>query len=158
MPDDSSESFAERGGWIVVTQSVLMTAVVAAGPAVGSLEGPFWQRLVALTLILVGALFGIGGVGTLGRNRTIFPKPPRGARLVRHGVYRLVRHPLYASLMFLAAGWAVLWHSWLTAFLALLLTAQLFHKALREEAWLRERFVDYNEYADRVRRFIPWIW
>jgi protein-S-isoprenylcysteine O-methyltransferase Ste14 len=28
-------------------------------------------------------------------------------------------------------------------------------KARREERWLRERFADYDDYARRVKRFIP---
>jgi hypothetical protein len=31
-------------------------------------------------------------------------------------------------------------------------------KARREERWLREKFPDYDEYAVKVRRLIPWLY
>lgn len=91
-------------------------------------------------------------------NRTIFPKPKQGSRLIQAGIYRWVRHPLYTSLMLLSAGWGLLWCSSLalltTGVLALFLNA----KAVREEGWLREQFTDYADYERRVRRFIPGIY
>jgi len=31
-------------------------------------------------------------------------------------------------------------------------------KAVREERWLRERYPEYRDYEQRVKRFVPWVW
>ena len=42
--------------------------------------------------------------------------------------------------------------------LALTQAVLLDFKARREEHWLREKFPDYDEYAIKVRRLIPWLY
>jgi protein-S-isoprenylcysteine O-methyltransferase Ste14 len=120
------------------------------------LPGPF-DKLAALLLGLAGAFFGIAGVWVLGKNRTIFPEPRVGSILVRKGIYRHVRHPLYSSVMLLALAWA----SWLGSFPALgvgiVLTAFLILKSINEETRLLRRFPDYANYRCTTRRFIPWL-
>lgn len=150
--------FVERGGWWVLGQSVLMPLVVALGPLTpGDWRWPE-SRFLAWALCAVGASFGVGGAWVLGRNRTIFPHPNEGSQLVRHGVYRFVRHPLYASLMWLSAGWSLAWESWPTLLAGLVLTVFLIFKSQREERWLRAHFPEYTDYARYVRRFIPWLY
>ena len=68
--------------------------------------------IVGVGLFAVGGRFGIAGVRALRRNLTPYPKPLEDSKLVQHGVYGLVRHPLYSSLMFASVGWALLWRSW----------------------------------------------
>lgn len=149
--------FYERGGGWVLTQSVLMVLVLVGGPLTpGAAAG--LRLALAGVLLLAGAGFGIAGAWVLGRNRTIFPRPNPGSRLVTGGVYRWVRHPLYASLMCLAFAWALYWSSWPTALAAMGLTVFLRAKAAREEVWLREHFPGYADYAGRVRRFFPGVW
>jgi protein-S-isoprenylcysteine O-methyltransferase Ste14 len=109
-------------------------------------------------LLASGAAAGIAGTLVLGRNRTPFPKPRSDSRLVQTGVYSLVRHPLYASLIALSFGWVCLWASGLGAVLAVVQAILLDAKARREERWLRQQFSDYVAYAAKVRRLIPWVY
>ena len=78
--------------------------------------------------------------------------------LVQHGIYSLIRHPLYTAVFCAAAGWSLLRESWPALAASLALAVFLDAKARREERWLRQRFPDYDRYAQRVRRFIPWIY
>ena len=115
MAQEHEDTFAAKGGWLVVVQLVLMTLVVASGPLSGRIATSPWQIAGAVVLILIGGCLGIAGVQALGRNRTAFPKPLPDGELVQSGVFKLVRHPLYASLVHLGFGWALLWQSWITA-------------------------------------------
>ncbi len=153
----ASDFFARGGGW-VLGQSLLMLLVLAAGPVFPGSHRPPWLTGVAVLGLTAGAVFGIGGAWVLGRNRTIFPEPNAGSRLVRHGVYRWVRHPLYASLMWLALGWAAWWASGPALLAGLGLVLFLDRKARHEETRLRARFPEYAEYARQVRRFLPGIY
>jgi protein-S-isoprenylcysteine O-methyltransferase Ste14 len=160
MAQKHEDAFAAKGGWLVVMQFALMSVVVASGPLWGRIATSPLLLAGGAVLIFVGGYFGIGGLQALGRNRTVFPKPRADGELVQGGVFKFVRHPLYASLIHLGLGWALLWQSWITAAVSLVMTAQLYQKSLREEAWLREKFPDYAAYAKRVKRFIPrlWLW
>ena len=158
MPLDHEDTFTAKGGWLVVAQIVQMILVAVSGPLSGRITTPPWQLAGAVFLIILGGYFGIAGVQALGRNRTVFPKPRPDGELVQGGVFQLVCHPLYASLIHLGFGWALLWQSWTTAVISLVMTAQLYQKARHEEVWLREKFPGYEAYAMRVKRFMPWLW
>jgi protein-S-isoprenylcysteine O-methyltransferase Ste14 len=150
--------FLERGGWWVLAQSVLMPLVMALGPLGRGEAGPPWLRVMAWLLFAVGAFFGIAGAWILGRNRTIFPKPNADSQLIQHGVYGVVRHPLYTALTLLALGWAAWWTSWPALVAGLAQAVFLDFKSRREEAWLRVQFKGYADYARRVRRLVPWLY
>jgi protein-S-isoprenylcysteine O-methyltransferase Ste14 len=151
-------NFLHNGGLWVVAQSVLMLAVLGLGPG---LRGPAWPwgcLARGVALFVFGGWLGIAGVLALGRNRTAYPRPVPDSTLVQHGVYRLVRHPLYSSVIFVSVGWALAWSSGAALALALALAVLLDAKARLEERWLREKFPDYAAYAGRVRRLLPWIY
>ena len=147
--------FFERGGAWVLIQFMLMTA----GLILAVVFHGDWTRVplivAGLVLFASGGVFGIAGVAVLGRNRTPFPRPREGSELVQRGIYELVRHPLYTSVMVASLGWALIWQS-LPAFVVALILVPFFHaKARREECWLREKFPDYADYEKRVPRFLP---
>jgi len=112
---------------------------------------------IAVVLWVVGAAIGLAGVGSFRANRTtVNPMRPAGAtRLVRAGVYRYTRNPMYLGLVLALAGWA----AWLSnagaaavlpAFAAYLSRFQI----VPEERALAERFgPDFTAYATRVRRW-----
>ena len=147
--------FRARGGWWVVAQAILMLAVVVLGVAApGDWTRP-WLSAIGVVLFLIGGAVGVVGLRALGVNRTPFPMPGQGSRLVRDGIYSRVRHPLYTSVMLASLGWGLLWESAPAAVMALALIPFFDAKARREERWLRARYADYAAYESRVRRFIP---
>ncbi len=150
--------FRARGGGWVVGQFVLMGGAAVCG---GVWHGQWlWPAGVALSVALFIAAVALGllGAKALGRNLTPFPRPRAETSLVRHGVYGVVRHPLYTSVMFAAFGWALVRSSGPALTLAAALGLFFKAKADREERWLRERFPDYADYARHVRQLIPWVY
>jgi len=81
------------------------------------------------------------------------------SRLVRVGVYRLIRHPMYASLLYLA--WGVYLKrpaSWPGIALALAASIGLWLTARADEEECRRTFgSEYVEYMRHTRRFIPYL-
>ena len=153
-----SDSFVARGGWWVVGQSILLLSVVALGVL---FHGQWHSALAMLgggVLFVLGGAVGVAGVRTLGKNRTAFPKPVEGSALVQHGVYGLVRHPLYSSVILVSFAWGLLWQSGPALWAATVIAIFLNRKASREERWLREKFPEYAEYQKRASRLIPWVW
>lgn len=153
--NDQRDNFIARGGIWAIVQFLLKGAVIGLGVLFRS-DGSGVPLLVAGSVLFVtGVAFFIAGVAVLGRNLTPLPQPRPGSRLVRHGVYARVRHPLYSSVALVSLGWALLWQSWPSLLAALALVPFFYAKARREERWLSERFPDYADYARRVPRFIP---
>ena len=149
--------FFQRGGAWVIGQGILLIAVALLA---GCFRGGGFPIVVVtgVALMLVGASVALAGAMSLGRNLTPFPKPSEQAQFVRHGIYAIIRHPLYTSVIAVAIGWALVWQSWPALLAAATLIPFFSAKASREERWLREKFPEYAEYEMRVRRFIPWLY
>jgi protein-S-isoprenylcysteine O-methyltransferase Ste14 len=91
--------------------------------------------------------------------RVVRHQPERGHRVVDTGVYRVVRHPMYAGLVAVIIGAPL----WLGSTLGLLLTVppitSLALRILVEERLLRDHVPGYLHYTHRVpRRLIPGVW
>lgn len=137
-------------------QSILMVALLAAGPIGGSWSAASeLARITGGVLLGFGAWMGIAGVVGLGSHRTISPRPKPNSALVTHGIYRRVRHPLYGSLIALGVAWSLVWASWVSGALTLLLWRFLFSKSTVEETFLCSLFPEYTAYRARVPRFFP---
>jgi len=153
-----SANFLERGGLWVLGQNTLLSAVIAGGIFCRNHWHSFPLTLCGALLLLIAAGCGLAGAVSLGRNLTPFPKPSASTRLVKTGIYRLMRHPLYTAVFCGSVGWALVRESWPALIAALALGPLLDGKARREERWLRQQFPEYSTYEQRVRRFLPWIY
>ena len=149
-------SLGPRGeGWVVV-QSVLLVAVVAGAFHGG--EWPWPVRMFGGVLLVLGLLFAVAAVRSLGPAMTVLPRPKSGGGLVVAGPYAVVRHPVYSGVAAAAAGASVLCSSWWSLGATALLAVFFRLKAAREEEWLVTRYPGYAEYMRVVRRrLIPWL-
>ncbi len=148
----SPGEFTRGEGW-VVAQFLLLAALAVFPPA-----GPAWPpavRLLAFPLGAAGLALTGSGIVALGSSLTVFPRPKAAGRLVREGIYRVVRHPIYGGVILLAFAWGVWRMSLLHLGLAVIVALFFAAKARKEEQWLADRFPDYADYRRRVRAFIP---
>ncbi len=125
----------------------------------GWFHNPFSpQQIVSWALLIVSLFLAIHSFSLLhaiGR--------PQGAIenttvLVRRGAYRLIRHPLYSSLLCL--GWGAFFKqvSLVGGLLALVATVSLYATArVEEEECLRKFGDEYATYMRTTRRFIPFL-
>jgi protein-S-isoprenylcysteine O-methyltransferase Ste14 len=78
--------------------------------------------------------------------------------LVTTGVYGIIRHPLYSGVIYLAlayASWQMIWVHFIGAIgLFVFFDA----KSRTEEVWLTEKFPDYLNYRNSVKKLLPWIY
>lgn len=153
-----SSSRKTRGGVWVLAQNLVMMAALVAAPLRCCDWPAKWSNLPGIFFMIFGAVFGIAGVRALGRNLTPFPRPRDDAQLVQRGIYSIVRHPLYTSVLLVSIGWTLFWRSLVAVIIVVLLFVILDAKSRLEERWLREKFSEYASYAKRVGRFLPWIY
>ncbi len=142
-------------------QLLLMALIFGAGLLFGanwSGAPRFAAALAGVVMIVLGLGLGFLGIRDLDQSLSPMPRPTDNAVLISDGIYRRLRHPIYAGVMLLGLGWALLSASVLAVALALLLAVVLDLKARREEAWLTERFAGYPSYAARTRRFVPGVY
>lgn len=81
-------------------------------------------------------------------------------RLVTEGVYRKVRHPMYASLLYFSIGQALVLPNLVAgpAYLVAML-AMIAFRLDREERLMIETFgVEYEAYRGRTKRLVPGMW
>jgi len=78
----------------------------------------------------------------------------KNAELTTTGPYARTRHPLYLGSVIVAAGFAVAARSvWIVAAIVLLFALIYLPVMRAEEAFLRERFPEFEDYARRVPRY-----
>ena len=83
----------------------------------------------------------------------------RGQRVVQHGPYRFVRHPMYTSLIVLMIGMALILGSWLAVVPATLIAVLLVVRTSLEDRMLTTELAGYREYAKQVHeRLLPGLW
>jgi protein-S-isoprenylcysteine O-methyltransferase Ste14 len=153
-----------RGEMLVAIQFALMLifAVTPAWHPGLSLDlfDALWplRLLLAVPFALIALVLGAMGSHHIRDYLTPLPYPVDHSELVQHGVYALVRHPLYSSLLSAALAWTL--YTLSLSHLLLLVVGFLFFdlKARKEEGWLSERHPEYLEYARRVSKFIPFIY
>jgi protein-S-isoprenylcysteine O-methyltransferase Ste14 len=152
-------SLGRRGeGWLVI-QVLLLTAIVLAGLFGAGPRGPqsWLPTSIGAVLLVAGLILGVRGLRDLGAAMSPFPRPLAGTRIVRTGVYRHVRHPIYGGIILAAFGWAMVMASPTAVILAVVLLFFFELKARREEVWLYEQDEEYAQYRASTRRFIPGI-
>jgi protein-S-isoprenylcysteine O-methyltransferase Ste14 len=83
----------------------------------------------------------------------------RAHQVAEGGLYRHVRHPMYAGLVLIMSGLCI-WLGSIAALIATIVpTGLLVVRILFEERMLRTRLAGYGEYAGRVRwRLVPGVW
>lgn len=108
-----------------------------------------------LSLSLVTAIHGFYLLDKYGKPVGDFEAT---TKLVKDGAYRYIRHPLYASLLFLGWGAFLKNITWLTLLLVLVSTAACFMTAKIEEAECIEKFgEEYDVYMQSTKMFIPFL-
>jgi protein-S-isoprenylcysteine O-methyltransferase Ste14 len=82
-----------------------------------------------------------------------------GQKLASSGLYRLVRHPMYAANLILMVGIPLALGSYWGLLLLIPGSLVLVFRILDEEKMLTQELAGYREYAQRVRyRLMPCVW
>jgi protein-S-isoprenylcysteine O-methyltransferase Ste14 len=136
-----------------VVAGLLPWLIVASDPGQG--DGWFWPGLLVLAVGLAVLLWCVRDFYVTGRGTLAPWDPPK--TLVRVGLYRLVRNPMYVGVILLVSGWSLYSGSRQLAIYVLVLVV-VFHLRvlLFEEPWLARTFPDaWQAYRASVPRWIP---
>ena len=93
----------------------------------------------------------------LGLNWSVTLELRKGHELVKRGVYRSIRHPMYASIWLWCLAQGMLLENWLAGWYALVAFGLMyFVRTPREERMMREAFgQEYGDYVRQTGRIFP---
>ena len=156
-------ALGSRGqGWVAGQMLLIFLEGLVSYPSFDALppaSAGGWLSLgVGAALFVLGGWLAYRGIGALGANLSALPVPVADGELVGSGIYRRVRHPIYAGVIGLALGWAFFVVSPLALAVAVALAGWLDLKSRREEAWLQERYPAYAAYRRGTARFVPGVY
>lgn len=129
----------------------------AAGVPLGA--GEIALDVLAPVLSIVSMWLGFSALRTLGRQWSYAARLVEDHKLVTEGPYRLVRHPIYTAMFgkLLATNFAFgHWVGLLAAGTVFVIGTEI--RIRSEEKLLRGAFgAEYEDYARRVKAFIPFV-
>jgi protein-S-isoprenylcysteine O-methyltransferase Ste14 len=96
----------------------------------------------------------------LGTNWSVTIEVREQHRLITHGVYRSVRHPMYLALLLYSVGQMLVIPNWVAGPSYLITFGILFAFRVRaEEKMMLDQFGDqYAKYMARTKRLVPGVW
>jgi len=142
--------FLYVGGMALVVWDMYRRDREAGGVQISSLGG---------LLVVVGLVFVLWGFFTLRRNYSSSLVIRKGHELVVHGIYRLVRHPIYLGAILVTLGVPFTTMSWIALPPMLLLIPLFVYRMRIEERLLLEEFGgDYQAYMARTKRLVPFLY
>lgn len=117
------------------------------------------KRVVAIIgaiLVLIGVIINVVGRFNLGENWANHIKIYSNHKLVSKGVYKIVRHPLYSSIILMFIGASLAYFNIYCLLLEIIIFIPfMYYRAKQEEKLLTERFPEYLDYKKKTGMFFP---
>ena len=111
---------------------------------------PF-SYFVGFLIIIIAFIILLVAIKDLGRNLSPFPRPINNSNLVTTGIYRVTRHPMYYSLIFISFGVFITKLTFYYLFLSTSLYLIIKFKIALEEQYLKNKYKNYLLYKNEVK-------
>jgi protein-S-isoprenylcysteine O-methyltransferase Ste14 len=120
---------------------------------------PEWLGWIGTAVFAMALLLLWRSHADLGRNWSAIPQIKQEHSLVTDGIYRHIRHPMYAAHLLWAIAQAMLLENWLAGWAFLLVFIPLYLiRAPKEEQMMLEQFDEqYRKYITRTGGIMPWF-
>ena len=144
--------------------AVLMVALFAAAPFertyIHGGDPPMLLSAFGVMVQLAGLSLALGARIQLGRFGTPHLEVLDNHDIIRTGLYRRIRHPIYTGGIISRQAWAILWGAPVVFILGAIADVLLMSWRIRtEEAMMAARFGEpYNLYMAETWRLIPGVW
>jgi protein-S-isoprenylcysteine O-methyltransferase Ste14 len=149
-------------GYLFVTIQFLLLALILATALYEKYElnRPFDQivQFFGIILISAGCLVFLLSVFQFGEFYTPSPVPREHYKLVTGGIYSLIRHPAYLSVLLIFSGIIIFLQSYYSLSLMILVFTFFVIKTKFEETQLKNKFPEYKSYTERTKRIIPFLY
>lgn len=165
-PTKSNEHIEQR---VDASEKILLPAMLATGllfPVLylftpllsfADYELPEWLHWCGLVTMLAALWLFWRSHSDLGLNWSATLEMRKGHEITRHGVYRSIRHPMYAAIWLFSIAQALLLNNWLAGWCVVFVFGLMYLiRTPREEQMLIDHFgQDYENYMTQTGRIIP---
>ena len=119
-----------------------------------------WAIVAGIVIFVFGLWIFRRSHKDLGRNWSVTLEIREKHKLVTRGLYRFIRHPMYASFLLIALAQAFLLPNWVAGLSGLVGLAVLFFMRVNvEERMMADTFgEEYRVYSGKTKRIIPYIY
>jgi len=145
----------------------LIIAILLLGP--GEWFGHTWLRenfiehtnlvgVIGLIIAIIGAIIACSSRYRLGKNWSLSVQKKESHQLIKKGIYKIIRHPIYTGLLLLFIGNAIIVGDYRAIIAVLIVFASFWFKLKKEEKLLTETFgTEYEEYKNQTKALIPYV-
>lgn len=116
--------------------------------------------IIGAIIIVIGIILRITGAITLGKYFSLHIEIANNHKIIKKGIFRYIRHPMYLASLMIGMGAVIMFASWIGLIVYLLIFIPIFvHRIKLEEKYLLRRFDDeYRRYIKQTAALIPGIW
>lgn len=115
-------------------------------------------RIVSIALVVSGIFIVVIALITFRQKVTPNPIPLDTAALRTNGIYGLIRHPMYLSVILLLIGLTLYERAYYSFFLNIIVVVFLAYKIKFEEKQLEQHFPKYKSYQAKTKKLLPFIY
>jgi protein-S-isoprenylcysteine O-methyltransferase Ste14 len=115
--------------------------------------------IIGFVLVVAGLGLRLQATRTLGKYFSPTVRLLPGHRLIKHGIYRRIRHPVHLGSMLVFFSIALIFHSLYGFLVTALAIPLILHKIRIEEQMFMEKFGDeYRDYIMNSKKLIPFVY
>ena len=118
-----------------------------------SFQTNYFFKYAALASAIIGLLIIALAILQLNKNLTPFPTPKENGTLIKNGLYKFVRHPIYSGIILTTLSFGFYHGSIWKISIGIILWILFFFKSKYEEKMLSKHFADYETYQKTTHRF-----
>jgi len=116
---------------------------------------PKFFNWFSIIIAIIGCFIILIAMLQLNKNLSPFPTPKSNSQLIKTGLYKYIRHPIYTGILFLLFGYGIYMNSLFKIIIAFVLLLLFYFKTSYEEQRLIQKFTDYSEYKKTAGSFFP---
>ncbi len=115
---------------------------------------------LGLTVLIIGMVIRTIAIITLGKFFTVDVTLRKDHKVIREGLYRIMRHPSYSGSLLSFFGFGISLNNWasLLCIMAPVTIAMLYRIKIEEKVLIEYFGSEYEEYKKTTYRLIPWIY
>lgn len=114
---------------------------------------PYWIQIASLFPALIGMVIIIKAILQLNKNLSPYPSPIQNGQLIKDGLYKYVRHPIYSGVIITCLSLSIFTSSEYRTLVTILLYILFYFKSKYEEKRLSLIYSDYQEFMKTRARF-----
>ncbi len=119
----------------------------------------FSENFFLLSFQITGIILGFWAIYEMSSSRlNITPTPLSGSTLIESGPYKMVRHPMYLSLILVFVPMLIINFNLWGALIFTVFFVNLMLKMLYEEKLLLSFFEGYPAYSEKSWKLIPYVY